>query len=89
LSGGISRAELQNMLETQIRNQDWEFQTGWLSHVSSGSVWTKRAADYGTLIGSLHLFDSGADPVRVRFSVNPADPVKGTASGNWSLSSGR
>jgi hypothetical protein len=88
VSGGFGRTDLQSFLESQIRNQDWEFQTGWSSHVSSGSVWTKKVPEYGTLIGSLHLFDSGAEPVRVRFSVSPADPSKGTDHGSWSLSSG-
>ncbi len=87
ISGAIGRSELQNFFEDQIRNQSWEFQTGWSSHLSSGSVWTLDSADDGILIGSLHLFDSGVDPIRVRFSVNPADPTKGTDHGSWSGSS--
>jgi hypothetical protein len=84
ISGAMGRSELQNFFEDQIRNQGWEFQTGWSSHISSGSVWTLDSAADGVLIGTLHLFDSGADPVRVRFSVNPADPTKGADHGSWS-----
>lgn len=87
LSGAMGRADLQNFFEDQIRNQSWEFQTGWSSHLSSGSVWALESADDGILIGTLHLFDSGFDPIRVRFSVNPADPTKGTDHGSWSGSS--
>lgn len=87
ISGAIGRSDLQNFFEDQIRNQGWEFQTAWSSHVSSGSVWTLDSAEDGILIGTLHLFDSGADPVRVRFSVNPADPARGKHNGSWSGSS--
>ena len=87
ISGAIGRSELQNFFEDQIRNQSWEFQTGWSSHLSSGSVWTLNSAEDGILIGTLHLFDSGVDPIRARFSVNPADPTKGTDHGSWSGSS--
>lgn len=84
VSGGTGRAELQSFIENQVRNQDWKYQTAWSSHVSSGSVWTQESAEHGTLIGTLHLFDSGADPVRVRFSVSPANPT-GTDHGSWSV----
>jgi hypothetical protein len=87
ISGAMGRSALQNFFEDQIRNQSWEFQTGWSSHLSSGSVWTLDSADDGILIGTLHLFDSGVDPIRVRFSVNPADPTKGKDHGSWSGSS--
>jgi len=87
ISGATGRSELQNFFEDQIRNQSWEFQTGWSSHLSSGSVWTLDSAEDGILIGTLHLFDSGVDPIRVRFSVNPSDPTKGTDHGSWSGSS--
>jgi len=87
ISGSMGRSDLQNFFEDQIRNQSWEFQTSWSSHVSSGSVWTLDSADDGVLIGTLHLFDSGVDPVRVRFSVNPTNPTTGSANGGWSGSS--
>jgi len=87
ISGAVGRSDLQNFFENQIRNQSWEFQTSWSSHLSSGSVWTLNSAEDGILIGMLHVFDSGVDPIRVRFSVNPADPAKGTDHGSWSGSS--
>ena len=87
ISGAMGRSDLQNFFEDQIRNQRWEFQTSWSSHLSSGSVWSLDSADDGILIGTLHLFDSGVDPIRVRFSVNPTDPTKGTSNGSWSGSS--
>jgi len=87
ISGAMGWSEIQNFLEDQIRNQNWEFQTGWSSHLSSGSVWALNSAEDGILIGTLHLFDSGAGPIRVRFSVNPTDPTKGTANSSWSGSS--
>lgn len=83
-SGAVDRSELQGFFENQIRDQGWEFQTGWSSHLSSGSVWTLDSAKDGILIGTLHLFDSGADPIRVRFSVSSADPTKGRDYGSWS-----
>ncbi len=87
ISGATGRSVLQNFFEDQIRNQRWEFQTSWSSHLSSGSVWMLDSADDGVLIGTLHLFDSGVDPIRVRFSVNPTDPTKGAANSSWSGSS--
>jgi hypothetical protein len=87
VSGAISRTDLASFLENQIRDQRWEFQTGWSSLHSSGSVWVLDTNDDGLLIGTLHLFDSGEDPIRVRFSVTPADPTKGRQSGSWSGSS--
>ena len=87
ISGAIGRSELQSFFEDQIRIQSWEFQTSWSSHLSSGSVWTLNSAEDGILIGTLHVFDSGVDPIRVRFSVNPADPTKGADHGSWSGSS--
>ena len=83
ISGALGRSELQDFFENQIRNHNWEFQTGWSSHLSSGSVWKLNSAEDGILIGTLHLFDSGVEPIRVRFSVNPADPTKGKDYGSW------
>lgn len=87
ISGAMGRSELQSYFEHQIRGQNWEYQTSWSSHRSSGSVWTLDTAEDGFLIGTLHLFDAGADPIRVRFSVNPADPAKGTDRGSWGSTS--
>jgi hypothetical protein len=84
ISGAIGRSELQSFFDNQIRAQSWEFQTSWSSHLSSGSVWILDSAEDGILIGTLHIFDSGVDPIRVRFSVNPADPTKGSDNGSWS-----
>jgi len=87
ISGAIGRSELQSYFEDQIRNQSWEFQTSWSSYLSSGSVWTLDTVEDGILIGTLHVYDSDADPIRVRFSVNPAAPTKGTDRGSWSSTS--
>lgn len=85
--GAVSRSDLSNFLENQIRDQGWESQTSWSSHHSSGSVWALDTVDDGLLIGTLLLFDSGLEPIRVRFSVTPADPAKGKDQGAWSTSS--
>ena len=84
ISGAMGRSELISSFENQIRDQGWEFQTSWSSHRSSGSVWVLDTVEDGLLIGTLHLFDTGTEPVRVRFSVNPADPTKGKGHGSWS-----
>jgi len=86
ISGGTGRSELKNFCEDQLRNQSWEFQTGWSSDLSSGSVWTFNLKDDGLLIGTLHLFDSGSEPIRVRFDASPADPKRGMETGTWSSS---
>lgn len=75
LSGGMGRSDLQTYFEEQVRNQKWEFQTGWSSGLSSGSIWTRSSKSDGILIGTLHLFDSGSDPIRVRFDISPAVPA--------------
>jgi hypothetical protein len=87
ISSAMGRSELLSYFEDQIRSQSWEFQTSWSSHLSSGSVWTLNTAKDGILIGTLHAFDSGVDPIRVRFNVNPADPTKGTDRGSWGSTS--
>jgi hypothetical protein len=87
VSRTASRSDLSNFHECQIRDQGWEFQTSWSSHHSSGSVWALDTVDDGLLIGTLHLSDSAVDPIRVRFSVTPADPTKGKDHGSWSGSS--
>jgi hypothetical protein len=84
VSGALSRSDLSSFLVNQIRDQEWEFQTSWSSHHSSGSVWVLDTVGDGLLIGTLHLFDSGVEPIRVRFSVTPADPTKGKDRGSWS-----
>lgn len=87
ISGAMGRSDLLSYFEGQIREQEWEFQTSWSSHLSSGSVWALNTVEDGILIGTLHLFDNSVDPIRVRFSVNPADPTKGKDHGSWSGSS--
>ena len=87
ISESTGRSDLMSFFENQIRDQKWEFQTSWSSHHSSGSVWTLYTEEDGLLVGTLHLYDSGIDPIRVRFSVTPTDPTKGTNSGGWSGSS--
>ncbi len=80
----MGRARLLSYFDRQIEKQGWEFQTNWTSPLSSGSIWKLNTAKEGILIGTLHVFDSGFDPIRVRFSINPADPTAGTDSGSWS-----
>lgn len=87
VSGAPDRAALQSDLEKQVRAQGWDFQTGWTSQHSAGSVWTKDAGESGLLIGTLHLFGTDTDPLRIRFSITPADPDKGVNRGGWSSSS--
>jgi hypothetical protein len=84
ISGAVGRSELMTHFEDQIRQQGWEYQTNWSSHLSSGSVWALDTVEDGVLIGTLHVFDSGVGPMRVRLSVNPADPRKGKGRGSWS-----
>lgn len=84
VSGPVSRAELSDFLESQIRDQGWEFQTSWASHHSTGSVWALDSPDNGLVVGTLHLLDSGAVPVRITFSVTPTDPANGEDRGSWS-----
>lgn len=84
ISGAAGRTDLLNFFEDQIRKQNWQHQTGWSSRVSSGSVWLADTEEAGTLVGTLHVFDAGEDPVRVRFSINPADPKRGVERGRWS-----
>ena len=81
ISGGISRKVLREFYGDQIREQDWTLQTKWSSEFSAGSVWLLDTTAYGRLIGTLHLYDSGSDPVTVRFSIVFADPQKGIDHG--------
>jgi len=84
ISGANGRSELMTFFEDQIRQQGWEYQTNWSSHLSSGSVWSLDTVDVGVLIGTLHIFDSGTGPMRVRFSILPVTPETGRRNGSWS-----
>lgn len=88
ISTVISRKELLDFFGDQILGQDWTFQTKWLSKVSSGSVWSRNASEHGILVGTLHLYGAGSDPVRVRFSIDFADPSKDIDHGISAQSSG-
>lgn len=87
VSASMSREELLGFFENQIRNQSWTFQTTWSSDLSSGSVWSQNSSEQGILIGTLHVYDAGSDPVRVRFSIDSADPKKDIDHGMSSHSS--
>ena len=89
ISASMSRDELLGFFEGQIRNQSWTFQTKWSSDLSSGSVWSLDTSEQGILVGTLHVYDAGNDPVRVRFSMDTADPTKGIDHGmSYSTSGG-
>ena len=88
ISGGISRKELRGFFGDQIRDQNWTLQTKWSSEFSAGSVWSLDTSEHGLLIGTLHLYDSGSDPVRVRFSIDFADPQRDIDHGVSAQSSG-
>lgn len=88
VSTSISRDKLLGFLEDQIRDQDWSPQSSWSSGLSSGSVWSKNTSDQGVLIGTLHTYGAGGNPVRVRFSVDSADPRKDIDHGMSYVSSG-
>lgn len=74
VSANISRQALLEFFGDQIREQDWIFDTQWSGKRTSGPVWSQDTAEHGILVGTLHLFDSGSSPVRVRFSIDTADP---------------
>jgi len=88
VSAGISREELLGFFVDQIRDQNWTFQTKWSTNLSSGSVWSRNTSEQGILVGTLHLYDAGSDPVRVRFSIDSADPTKDIDHGISAQSSG-
>jgi len=70
----IGRQALLGLFGDQIKDQGWTPQATWSGDHSSGSAWSRNTPDHGLLIATLHLYDSGANPVRVRFSVDSADP---------------
>ena len=86
ISGALGRSDLSSFFENQIRDQGWTLQSKWSSPHSSGSVWALNTVEDGLLIGILHVFNFSADPIRVRFSVTPADAAKGGdhSLGSWS-----
>jgi len=88
VSAGIGHKALLGYFGDQIRGEDWTIQATWASDVSSGSVWTRDTADHGTLVGTLHVYGAGADPVRVRFSIDTADPAEDIDHGMSSEFSG-
>jgi hypothetical protein len=76
VSANVSRQALLEFFGDQIRVQDWIFETEWSGQRTSGSVWSQDTAEHGILVGTLHLYESGSSPVRVRFSIDTADPGK-------------
>lgn len=88
VSASTGRDKLLGFFEDQIRDQSWIFLTRWSSDLSSGSVWSQNTSEQGILIGTLHVYDAGGDPVRVQFSIDSADPAKDIDHGRSSQSSG-
>lgn len=88
VSASMARDKLLGFFEDQIRDQSWIFLTRWSSDLSSGSVWSQNTSEEGILIGTLHVYDAGGDPVRVQFSIDSADPAKDIDHGRSSQSSG-
>jgi len=72
----IGREALLEIFGEQIEDQGWTPQAKWSGVRSSGSAWSRDTPDHGLLVGTLHLYDSGANPVRARFSVDSTDPDK-------------
>lgn len=88
VSTSIGRDKLLSFLEDQIRDQNWSPLTRWSSELSSGSVWSQNTSEQGVLIGTLHAYDAGGNPVRVQFSVDSADPKRDIDHGMSYQSSG-
>lgn len=88
VSASIGRDKLLEFFEDQIRDQSWNSVTRWSSNLSSGSVWSQDTSEQGVLIGTLHLYDAGGEPVRVQFSIDSADPEKDIDHGMSYQSSG-
>lgn len=76
ISDSMARDELHDFLSDQIRDESWTFVTRWSSEFSTGSVWSQSTPEQGVLIGTLHLYDAGSEPVRVQFSIDSADPAR-------------
>ena len=88
VSDRMNREELLDFFGNQIRDQNWTFETEWSSNLSSGSVWSRNTSEQGILVGTLHLYDAGSDPVRVRFSIDTANPARDIDHGVSTQSSG-
>jgi hypothetical protein len=88
VSAGLGHHELLGYFGDQIQDQNWAIQTAWTSDLSSGSVWTRHTSDHGILVGTLHVYGVRADPARVRFSIDTADPAKDIDHGVSSALSG-
>ncbi len=88
VSASIRRDKLIRFFEDQIQDQSWVLLTRWSSDLSSGSVWSQNTSEQGILIGTLHTYDAGGNPVRVQFSIDSADPEKDIDHGMSYESSG-
>jgi len=86
LFGALSKQELQTDFEAQIEAQGWERQSSWTSEYSTGSIWLKGYMEDRILVGTLHLFDHGVDPIRARFSIDLVHPLDEVNYGSWGSS---
>lgn len=88
VSDSMRHGELHDFFEDQIKNESWTFVTKWSSELSTGSVWSQSTPEQGILIGTLHLYGAGSEPVRVQFSIDSADPSRDIDHGMSFQSSG-
>jgi len=65
----MSKAGLMAVLNDQIRDQGWIFDTSWSGSHSVGSTWAKESADGEPLIGLLTAYGGNEDAYNLRFEV--------------------
>lgn len=65
----MDRASLLSVLNDQIRDQGWTFDTRWSGSLSSGSAWSKTAEDGELLVGTLQAYGGTDDRVNLRFTI--------------------
>lgn len=65
----MDRSSLVSVLNDQIRDQGWAFDTRWSGSLSGGSVWSKTSEDGELLIGTLQAYGGTDDRLNLRFTI--------------------
>lgn len=83
VSTALSRADLLQHFDEQIRTQGWVADSDWSGSTTVGTVWTRRGSKDQLLVGTMRLAEAGQGLYSARFtiiSVAPGDYHSGHSS---------
>lgn len=69
VSTDMGRQSLVTLLNDQIRDQGWSFDSAWSGSRSTGSAWIKQSEQGDSLVGMLHAYGENSGSFSLLFSI--------------------